>query len=87
MQTMQLNGYTAVAREPLLRLGTRDSYGTEQLQILPGEDWQGLVITATFVTPDSATRMVVPGDGVAAELLAKNGVTICGESRIGELLK
>lgn len=64
MQTIQLNGYTAVAREPLLRLGTRDSYGTEQLQILPGEDWQGLVITATFVTPDSATRMVVPGDGV-----------------------
>ncbi len=30
---------------------------------------------------------VVPGSGVAAELLAKNGVTIYGESRIEELLK
>lgn len=64
MQTIQLNGYTAAAQEPLLRLGTRDSYGTEQLQVLPGEDWQGLAITATFVTPEGATRMVVPGDGV-----------------------
>lgn len=43
----------ALVLENVLRLGTRDSYGTEQLQILPGEDWQGLVITATFVTPDS----------------------------------
>ena len=30
---------------------------------------------------------MVPGSGVAAELLAKNGVTIYGESRIEELLK
>lgn len=64
MQTIQLNGYTAAAPQPLLRLGTRDSYGTEQLQILPGEDWQGLAVTATFVTPEGATRMVVPEDGV-----------------------
>ena len=41
----------------------------------------GTIYDGTF------TGTVVPGDGVAAELLAKNGVTICGESRIGEQLK
>lgn len=64
MYTIQLNGYTAAAQDPLLRLGTRDSYGIEQLQILPGKEWQGLQITATFVTPEGATRMEVPEDGV-----------------------
>ena len=33
------------------------------------------------------TGKVVPGNGVAAELLLAHGVTIYGESRIGELLK
>ena len=33
------------------------------------------------------TGTVVPGNGVAAELLLENGVKIYGESRISELLK
>ena len=33
------------------------------------------------------TGKVVPGNGVAAELLLRHGVTIYGESRIGELLE
>ena len=41
----------------------------------------GAIYDGTF------TGTVVPGSGVAAELLAKNGVTIYGESRIEELLK
>lgn len=41
----------------------------------------GAVYDGTF------TGTVVPGSGVAAELLAKNGVAIYGESRIEELLK
>lgn len=41
----------------------------------------GTVYDGTF------TGTVIPGNGVAAELLLKNGVKICGESRIGELLK
>lgn len=41
----------------------------------------GAIYDGTF------TGTVVPGSGVAAELLAKNGVTIYGESRIKELLK
>ena len=41
----------------------------------------GAVYDGTF------TGTVVPGDGVAAELLKRHGVHIRGESRIGELLK
>lgn len=41
----------------------------------------GAIYDGTF------TGTVVPGNGVAADLLLKNGVTVCGESRISELLK
>ena len=41
----------------------------------------GAVYDGTF------TGTVVPGDGVAAELLKRHGVHIRGESQIGELLK
>lgn len=41
----------------------------------------GAVYDGTF------TGTVVPGDGVAAELLAKNGVAVYGESRVRELLE
>ena len=41
----------------------------------------GMIYDGTF------TGTVVPGSGVAAELLSKNGVAIYGESRIEELLK
>ena len=41
----------------------------------------GAVYDGTF------TGTVVPGDGVAAELLAKNGVAVYGESRVRVLLE
>ena len=47
-----------------MRLGTWGSYGIEKLKILPGEGWEGLTITATFVTPTTSTRMLVPEDGI-----------------------
>ena len=34
----------------------------------------------------SFTGRVVPGDGVAAELLKQNGVTVCGESDVMRLI-
>ena len=41
----------------------------------------GAIYDGTF------TGTVVPGNGVAAELLAAAGVAICGESKIEELLR
>ena len=40
----------------------------------------GAIYDGTF------TGTVVPGNGVAADLLLRNGITVYGESRIGELL-
>lgn len=65
MQNIRLENYgAAVPHGPPLRLGSWDSYGIETLHIQPGEGWQDLELTATFVTPDSATRVRVPADGV-----------------------
>lgn len=64
MQEIKLNGYCAETDGPLLRLGTWDSYGIEQLHVVPGPEWDGLTVTATFVTPESSIRMVLPPDGV-----------------------
>ena len=64
MQEIKLNGYCAETDGPLLRLGTWDSYGIEQLHVVPDPEWDGLTVTATFVTPESSIRMVLPPDGV-----------------------
>lgn len=65
-QEIRLDKYGAAIRGPVLRLGTWDSYGIEQLQIIPGPEWEGLVITATFVTPAARTVVLVPENGVLA---------------------
>lgn len=64
MQIIRLEDYRAVAPAQPLRLGSWDSYGIETLQIQPGAGWQGLELVATFVTPDGATQVPVPPDGV-----------------------
>lgn len=65
VQSITLSGYSAqTAAGGPLRLGTWDSYGIEQLQINPGPEWTGLTITATFVTPNSSTRVVVPASSL-----------------------
>lgn len=65
VQTITLSGYSSqTATGGLLQLGTWNSYGIEQLQINPGPEWTGLTITATFVTPNSSTRVVVPASGL-----------------------
>lgn len=54
--TIELIGYQAKfqpGKNVPLHLGTRDSYGIEQLEILPGEGWEGLTITVTFHPPGS----------------------------------
>lgn len=65
MTEIRLEGYRACARDgPYLRLGTWESYGIEQLQVIPGAGWEGLELTATFVTPAASVCVQVPEDGV-----------------------
>lgn len=62
-----LNQYSAVPADRTRRfsLGTKDSYGIEQLRIMPGEGWDGLTITATFHPPEGeAVQVLVPADGL-----------------------
>lgn len=64
---IRLNQYSAVPADLTRRfsLGTRDSYGIEQLRIVPGEGWDGLTITATFHPPEGeAVQVLVPADGL-----------------------
>ena len=75
---IQLDGYTArfCGVGARLQLGTYGSYGIEQLHIELGENWQGLVVYANFVTADGATPVLVPESGlvdVPPEATAKPG--------------
>lgn len=75
---IQLDGYCArfSGIGARLQLGTYGSYGIEQLHIELGENWQGLVIYANFVTADGTTPVLVPESGlvdVPPEATAKPG--------------
>lgn len=64
---IRLNQYSAVPADRTRRfsLGSKDSYGIEQLRIVPGEGWDGLTITATFHPPEGeAVQVLVPADGL-----------------------
>ncbi|MDY5326967.1 MAG: hypothetical protein SPH42_09020 [Gemmiger sp.] len=64
---IRLNQYIACPADRIRRfiLGTRDSYGVEQLRIVPGEGWDGLMITATFHPPEGeAVQVLIPADGL-----------------------
>lgn len=66
--TIALARHTAqvVGLMGVLVLGTWDSYGTEQLLLRPGPEWEGLAIDATFHnTPsDKGVTMLVDADGL-----------------------
>lgn len=78
--THQINliGYQAQAERPSgpgwdfgpdpkgLLLGTRDSYGLEQLRLRRGPEWEGLAITATFYAPgcNKPTRVMASPEGL-----------------------
>lgn len=64
MTEITLSGYTASHNGRTLKLGTWDSHGVEQFKIIPGDGWDGLTITATFVTPQYRKRVLVPDDGI-----------------------
>lgn len=66
--TIALTRHTAqvVGLMGVLVLGTWDSYGTEQLLLRPGPEWEGLAIDATFHnTPsDEGVTMLADTDGL-----------------------
>jgi hypothetical protein len=52
MHVIKLNGYNATTENgEKLELGTFDSYGEEQLQIVEAPDWVNLSVIATFNPP------------------------------------
>ena len=64
---LRLNQSIACPADRIRRfsLGTRGSYGVEQLRIVPGEGWDGLTITATFHPPEGeAVQVLVQADGL-----------------------
>lgn len=66
--TIALARHTAqvVGLAGVLVLGTRDSYGTEQLLLRPGPEWNGLAIDATFhnVSGDEGVTVLADTDGL-----------------------
>ena len=78
---IKLDGYgahtTLADDRPVMLLGTAESYGIEMLHIVPGKDWEGLTITATFNAADgTSTDILMSTDGniaVPTEATAKSG--------------
>ena len=66
--TIALARHTAqvVGLAGVLVLGTRDSYGTEQLLLRPGPEWEGLAIDATFhsLPNDEGVTVLADTDGL-----------------------
>lgn len=60
MHVIKLNGYNATTENgEKLELGTFDSYGEEQLQIVKAPDWVNLSVIATFNPPNKKPVQVV----------------------------
>ena len=63
-----LTGYTAnlPSGDNKLKLGTKDSYGNEQLQLNLCPEWQNLTLTATFYAPGvgKGTRVLADTNGL-----------------------
>lgn len=60
MQTITLKGYgTNIPPYEAIELGTYDSYGVEQLQIVPAHGWENLSIIASFFPPSGAEPIKV----------------------------
>ena len=60
MHVIKLNGYNATTENgEKLELGTFDSYGEEQLQIVKAQNWENLSVIATFNPPNKNPVQVV----------------------------
>lgn len=59
MNVITLSGYSAISDAKRLELGTFDSYGIEQLQVIKGDGWEDLSVIATFNAPSGDSVGVV----------------------------
>lgn len=59
MNVITLSGYSATADVKRLELGTFDSFGIEQLQVIKGDGWEDLNVIATFNPPNKKPVQVV----------------------------
>lgn len=68
MNVITLSGYSATADVERLELGTFDSYGIEQLQVIKGDGWEDLNVIVTFNPPGHGKPVSVILDGTGSEI-------------------
>lgn len=88
MHVIKLNGYNATTENgEKLELGTFDSYGEEQLQIVKAPDWENLSVIATFNSPnkkpvqvavDSSTGVIKVPKEATADLYGVGTIVFVG---------
>lgn len=88
MHVIKLNGYNATTENgEKLELGTFDSYGEEQLQIVKAPDWENLSVIATFNPPnkkpvqvavDSSTGVIKVPKEATADLYGVGTIVFVG---------
>lgn len=88
MHVIKLNGYNAITENgEKLELGTFDSYGEEQLQIVEAPDWVNLRVIATFNPPnkkpvqvavDSVTGVIKVPKEATADLYGVGTIVFVG---------
>lgn len=88
MHVIKLNGYNATTENgEKLELGTFDSYGEEQLQIVEAPDWANLSVIATFNPPnkkpvrvavDSVTGVIKVPKEATADLYGVGTIVFVG---------
>lgn len=88
MHVIKLNGYNATTENgEKLELGTFDSYGEEQLQIVEAPDWVNLSVIATFNPPnkkpvrvavDSVTGVIKVPKEATADLYGVGTIVFAG---------
>lgn len=90
MQIIKLDGYNATTDNgKKLELGTFDSYGEEQLQIVKAQNWENLSVIATFnphnkkpvqVVVDSVTCVIKVPKEATADLYGVGTIVFVGLS-------
>lgn len=88
MHVIKLNGYNATTENgEKLELGTFDSYGEEELQIVEAPDWVNLSVIATFNPPnkkpvrvavDSVTGVIKVPKEATADLYGVGTIVFVG---------